>query len=205
MRKTLTLAIVGLSLLGVAGCRNDAPKESQSSHSAQTSSSTHSSESSSKKADKHALLPAGIQVDLAAAWDKFEKAYPDAKVTSIELEPEDGGDYYYEMEGANADMEVQLMVNAKTGAVKAKKEEALDEEDIGGAKRDQKGFDRANVLGLDKVTATAKKAAGDGDAYKWELEHEDGRAVWEIKFKTDTGDKVKVAVDAQSGQVVASD
>lgn len=96
---------IGLALLTVvllAGCGTR-----QSTQNKATSQSTSSQSNSTKS------VTAKTKVSLAAAIKKFQQQYPDASVTSIELEDQLGRPVYT-LEGVGGTQEHELQLNGRT-------------------------------------------------------------------------------------------
>lgn len=96
---------IGLALLTVvllAGCGTR-----QSTQNKATSQSTSSQSNSTKS------VTAKTKVSLAVAIKKFQQQYPDASVTSIELEDQLGRPVYT-LEGVGGTQEHELQLNGRT-------------------------------------------------------------------------------------------
>lgn len=131
---------IGLALLTVvllAGCGTQ-----QSTQNKATSQSTSSQSNSTKS------VTAKTKVSLAAAIKKFQQQYPDASVTSIELEDQLGRPVYT-LEGVGGTQEHELQLNGRTGKVISKQSEMLDQDDQADAEGDR--------LNLNKVISVLVK------------------------------------------------
>ena len=70
--------------------------------------------------------------------------------------------------------------------------------------RARQALERGEIRPLDQVLRVARERV-PGEVVKVELEHEDGRWVYEIKILTEAGKRREVEIDASSLQVLEVD
>jgi len=70
--------------------------------------------------------------------------------------------------------------------------------------RARQALERGDIRPLDQVLDAARKAL-PGDVVKIELDHDDGRWIYEIKILTAAGERREVEIDARSLQVLEID
>ncbi len=204
---TLTLGALTFVSACTSNDSNDSsPSSSAMSTTTQTSTMTSetsqsSSTSSTDSTSGEAL--SGIEVSLEDALKEFDNEYPDAEVTSVDLE-EKMGSFYYNIEGVDDDNEYEINVNAETKRVHKDRPESLDNDEKGGVKREEDAIDRSNLLTIEKTAELAIAEVGGGQAYEWELDKDMNITYIEVKVR-DGNTKTEVKLDAQSGEVLEVD
>ncbi|WP_262315558.1 PepSY domain-containing protein [Lacticaseibacillus parakribbianus] len=183
--KKLGLLLLAVAGLGLAGCQ----KQSQTPTSAPIVQET-----GTKTLHKY------VKVPLQKAWTTFLEAHPKAVVTGIDLEQAESG-YHYKVDGVDDTHDYELTINAKTGKVSGKHRELLDAKDADGAKKESDGFSRSGLQSLTAVTELAENQIGNGDAFEWKLEKDDGSTVWNVSVKADKKVTV-VTIDAYGGEIL---
>lgn len=149
----------------------------------------------SEAAKSAALANAGVSAD-------------QARFTKIQMDYEDGV-AVYEIEFRTSTHEYEYEINAQTGAVRSKDIEALPGSS-GGHHSDDYHSDQSqtggdSVIGTERAKSAALGhaglSAGEVQFTKAELDHEDGRAVYEIEFRKG-GMEYEYEIDAATGAVL---
>ena len=144
-----------------------------------------------------------VAVSLEKVTTAFEKKYPEAKITSLQLDT-DFGRYFYEIEGVDQQKEYQVEVNAETGEFTKEKVETLDADEQNGVKMQEEALDLTNIISREQATTLAEKEAKVGQATDWKLEKELGITYWEVKVK-EGQQKIEVKIDAHSGKILTTE
>lgn len=155
-----------------------------------------------KKQRRHQKTSA-VAVSLEKVTTAFEKKYPEAKITSLQLDT-DFGRYFYEIEGVDQQKEYQVEVNAETGEFTKEKVETLDADEQNGVKMQEEALDLTNIISREQATTLAEKEAKVGQATDWKLEKELGITYWEVKVK-EGQQKIEVKIDAHSGKILTTE
>ena len=188
MKKILYGSMTGLALFLVAGCTSKTPT-AVSSTNEQKETVISTTETSSS-----------VQQE---ATTTSEKTYPEAKITSLQLDT-DFGRYFYEIEGVDQQKEYQVEVNAETGEFTKEKVETLDADEQNGVKMQEEALDLTNIISREQATTLAEKEAKVGQATDWKLEKELGITYWEVKVK-EGQQKIEVKIDAHSGKILTTE
>lgn len=193
MKKTL-LATLSLGLLVcLAGCQKPAAEHPEKAEIASSSRKTTTSTTT---------LP---KITVKAAIDRYQRHYPQATLTGIELAPKLGQNHYtYELEGVDQTHAYTLALDAQSGKVLNKWQERLDADEQSGRAKREDGLALNKLLTLKDVTKRAEKAAGSGKATKWSLERDDGITYWEVSVKAPHHER-EVKLAAQSGKILEID
>lgn len=139
----------------------------------------------------------------ATGDDKFEDVIKVAegevsgsKAIDYEFDEGDGPDAYEidVVDGNNVKHEIDIDVDGST-VTKNEQDDTLDGDDL-------KEFEGATVSIVDAVKAARSEAGASAVVDEVELEWEDNKSVWEVKFKDGTTE-TKVKVDAGSGDVIS--
>ncbi|KZT78100.1 hypothetical protein Nizo1840_2802 [Lactiplantibacillus plantarum] len=184
---------IGLALLSVAllaGCGTR-----QSSQGKTTSQSTSTQSSSTKSAT------ATTKVSLTAAIKKFQQQFPNASVTSIELENQLGRPVYT-LEGVGGTQEHELQLNGRTGKVISKKSEMLDQDDQADAERDRLNLNK--VISPSKAVAIAVHDRNGGYASELKLDKDNDTTYWEVQVHQGK-QQVDVKIDAYEGSILETE
>lgn len=148
------------------------------------------------------LNNANIQVDMEKAVSEFENAYPDASISSIELEAE-RGTWQYEIQGLDDEKEYEIIVDANTQEVTNEREEALDANDAGGVERKEDALDMDNIIDPQEAVDIALSEA-EGAISSWKLEKDDQVTYYEVTV-TNAGNDYDIKLDATNGEVLGTD
>ena len=184
---------IGLALLSVAllaGCGTR-----QSSQGKTTSQSTSTQSSSTKS------VTATTKVSLTAAIKKFQQQFPNASVTSIELEDQLGRPVYT-LEGVGGTQEHELQLNGRTGKVISKKSEMLDQDDQADAERDRLNLNK--VISPSKAVAIAVHDRTGGYASELKLDKDNDTTYWEVQVHQGK-QQVDVKIDAYEGSILETE
>ena len=205
MKKILYGSMTGLALFLVAGCTSKTPTAVSSTNEQKETviSTTETSSSVQQEATTISEKTSAVAVSLEKVTTAFEKKYPEAKITSLQLDT-DFGRYFYEIEGVDQQKEYQVEVNAETGEFTKEKVETLDADEQNGVKMQEEALDLTNKITREQATTLAEKEAKVGQATDWKLEKELGITYWEVKVK-EGQQKIEVKIDAHSGEILTTE
>lgn len=205
MKKILYGSMTGLALFLVAGCTSKTPIAVSSTNEQKETviSTTETSSSVQQEATTTSEKTSAVAVSLEKVTTAFEKKYPEAKITSLQLDT-DFGRYFYEIEGVDKQKEYQVEVNAETGEFTKEKVETLDADEQNGVKMQEEALDLTNIISREQATTLAEKEAKVGQATDWKLEKELGITYWEVKVK-EGQQKIEVKIDAHSGKILTTE
>ncbi|EGO9488633.1 peptidase propeptide and YPEB domain protein [Enterococcus faecalis] len=205
MKKILYGSMTGLALFLVAGCTSKTPTAVSSTNEQKETviSTTETSSSVQQEATTISEKTSAVAVFLEKVTTAFEKKYPEAKITSLQLDT-DFGRYFYEIEGVDQQKEYQVEVNAETGEFTKEKVETLDADEQNGVKMQEEALDLTNIISREQATTLAEKEAKVGQATDWKLEKELGITYWEVKVK-EGQQKIEVKIDAHSGEILTTE
>lgn len=205
MKKILYGSMTGLALFWVAGCTSKTPTAVSSTNEQKETviSTTETSSSVQQEATTTSEKTSAVAVSLEKVTTAFEKKYPEAKITSLQLDT-DFGRYFYEIEGVDQQKEYQVEVNAETGEFTKEKVETLDADEQNGVKMQEEALDLTNIISREQATTLAEKEAKVGQATDWKLEKELGITYWEVKVK-EGQQKIEVKIDAHSGKILTTE
>lgn len=205
MKKILYGSMTGLALFLVAGCTSKTPTAVSSTNEQKETviSTTETSSSVQQEATTTSEKTSAVAVSLERVTTAFEKKYPEAKITSLQLDT-DFGRYFYEIEGVDQQKEYQVEVNAETGEFTKEKVETLDADEQNGVKMQEEALDLTNIISREQATTLAEKEAKVGQATDWKLEKELGITYWEVKVK-EGQQKIEVKIDAHSGKILTTE
>lgn len=203
MKKILYGSMTGLALFLVAGCTSKTPTAVSSTNEQKETviSTTETSSSVQQEATTISEKTSAVAVSLEKVTTAFEKKYPEAKITSLQLDT-DFGRYFYEIEGVDQQKEYQVEVNAETGEFTKEKVETLDADEQNGVKMQEEALDLTNIISREQATTLAEKEAKVGQATDWKLEKELGITYWEVK---EGQQKIEVKIDAHSGEILTTE
>lgn len=205
MKKILYGSMTGLAFFLVAGCTSKTPTDvSSTNEQKETVISTTETNSSVQQEETTTSEKATVvAVSLEKVTTAFEKKYPEAKITSLQLDT-DFGRYFYEIEGVDQQKEYQVEVNAETGEFTKEKVETLDADEQNGVKMQEEALDLTKIISREQATTLAEKEAKVGQATDWKLEKELGITYWEVKVK-EGQQKIEVKIDAHSGKILTTE
>ena len=205
MKKILYGSMTGLALFLVAGCTSKTPTAVSSTNEQKETviSTIETSSSVQQEATTTSEKTSAVAVSLEKVTTAFEKKYPEAKITSLQLDT-DFGRYFYEIEGVDQQKEYQVEVNAETGEFTKEKVETLDADEQNGVKMQEEALDLTNIISREQATTLAEKEAKVGQATDWKLEKELGITYWKVKVK-EGQQKIEVKIDAHSGKILTTE
>lgn len=208
----LKVIFTGLfSLLLLAGCQPNqttTPSSMTNQSSETTVTSTNKSEDSSTSAgstDSSSSQTANpdIQVSADRAIELFQNKYPDAAITSLELDS-DWGSYFYKIEGVDDQNEYSVKINAMDEKLEAENPEQLDRDEQNGKKKSEDGLDVSNLISIEEAGKIAVEKVGAGTATDWDLDKELGTTYWDVKVKNGN-QTTNVKINSQTGEVLSSE
>ncbi|EYT96190.1 MULTISPECIES: PepSY domain-containing protein [Enterococcus] len=199
------------SLLLLAGCQPNqttTPSSTTNQSSETTVTSTNKSEDSSTSAgstDSSSSQTAtpDIQVSADRAIELFLSKYPDAAITSLELDS-DWGSYFYKIEGVDDQNEYSVKINAMDEKLEAENPEQLDRDEQNGQKKSEDGLDVSNLISIEEAGKIAVEKVGAGTATDWDLDKELGTTYWDVKVKNGN-QTTNVKINSQTGEVLSSE
>lgn len=178
---------MALMLLTLGACANNSKTETGTSN-VETKNET-STEASTRLET--------IKISLPDAIAAFEEIYPNAAITSIDLE-DSLGSYSYKIQGIEGTKEFDIRVDADSGEVTKEREEKVDRDDQG----KDNALDLKDLISLEEATEIAEGTVKDGEAIEWSLEKELATTYWEITVKTGLLSENTVKINAQTGDVL---
>lgn len=186
MNKKLVISMT-LMLLTLGACANNSG----------TTTGTNNTETKNEtRSDAETRLET-IKISLPDAIAAFEEIYPNAAITSIDLE-DSLGSYSYKIQGIEGTKEFDIRVDADSGEVTKEREETVDRDDQG----EDKALDLKDLISLEEATEIAEGTVKDGEAIEWSLENELATTYWEITIKTGLLSENTVKINAQTGDVL---
>ena len=142
-----------------------------------------------------------IKVSVTKAIELFQNKYPDAEVTSLELDS-DWGSYFYKIEGADDQNEYEVKIDANTEDLEAQTPEKLDSDDS--QKKEEDALDTTNLLSTEEAAQKAVEKVGGGTATDWDLDKDLGTTYWEVKVENGK-QTTKVKLNSQTGEVLSTE
>lgn len=225
MKKVLKLALLSsASVLTLAACGDDTTQETtepqteeqatdttESPDDTATEESTESTDDTSEdqsydQADDQSGDQSGDQtentdtpgiesmdfaVSLQDAADAFREQVGDdaVEITEVNFDDEDGT-YIYEFQGYSNGTEYEADIDAETGDV-------VDSDSESDEELDDDVLDLDNVVEPSEAMSAALESAGQGYVTDWELDVENGTAVYDIDIENSND----VKVNAETGEV----
>lgn len=133
----------------------------------------------------------------------FQKEYPNAAITSLELDSS-WGSFFYKIDGVDDQNEYEMKINAANEEIQKQNPERLDQDEQNGQKKQEDALDTSKLLSIEEAAKIAEKQAGGGTATDWDLSKELGTTYWEVKVKN--GNKsTQVKLNSQTGEVLATE
>ncbi|MBP2099592.1 PepSY domain-containing protein [Enterococcus rivorum] len=198
MKKSTVIVMTGLTVALLAGCNQVTKKETTGVKSSSQASSSIVESSVSRSSSS--TQSEEFKVEVAKAIELFEKEYPKAAITSIDLDSS-LGDYYYEVQGVDDTTEYEVRIQATTGEVKKAREERLDADEQNGVKKKEDALDTKDILSIKEASAIAEKDAGAGTAKEWSLDKEVGVTYWDVKV-LDGHKEYEIKMNAKNGEIL---
>ncbi|EMF0300458.1 PepSY domain-containing protein [Enterococcus hirae] len=196
------------SLLLLAGCQSNQATPESTPAPATTSTSTGQQTTSSTEASNQTMnsgtnATKEIKVSAQKAIELFQKEYPNAAITSLELDSS-WGSFFYKIDGVDDQNEYEMKINAANEEIQKQNPERLDQDEQNGQKKQEDALDTSKLLSIEEAAKIAEKQAGGGTATDWDLSKELGTTYWEVKVKN--GNKsTQVKLNSQTGEVLATE
>lgn len=196
------------SLLLLAGCQSNQATPESTPAPATTSTSTGQQTTSSTEASNQTMnsgtnATKEIKVSEQKAIELFQKEYPNAAITSLELDSS-WGSFFYKIDGVDDQNEYEMKINAANEEIQKQNPERLDQDEQNGQKKQEDALDTSKLLSIEEAAKIAEKQAGGGTATDWDLSKELGTTYWEVKVKN--GNKsTQVKLNSQTGEVLATE
>ncbi|MEY8444629.1 PepSY domain-containing protein [Enterococcus ratti] len=144
-----------------------------------------------------------IKVSVKKAIDLFLAAYPNVKITKLELDSS-WGISAYEIEGVDDQKEYEAKINAENAKMQTQPPKQLDYDEQNGQKKKEDALDISNLLSIEEATSIAIKQVGGGTVTDWKLSKELGITYWEVKVKNGY-QTIQVKLNSQTGKVLATE
>lgn len=195
-------------LLLLAGCQSNQATPESTPAPATTSTSTGQQTTSSTEASNQTMnsgtnATKEIKVSAQKAIELFQKEYPNAAITSLELDSS-WGSFFYKIDGVDDQNEYEMKINAANEEIQKQNPERLDQDEQNGQKKQEDALDTSKLLSIEEAAKIAEKQAGGGTATDWDLSKELGTTYWEVKVKN--GNKsTQVKLNSQTGEVLATE
>lgn len=200
-RKWATIGMAAFLTLSLAACGNDNEKDEASNSPVENNqnndNSTTNDDNNSDTTTQNNIRPVtDAPLSLDEAKKTFEATYSSADISSIELD-EDNGQFFYEIQGIDADNEYEVKIDENNKVVEQKKE-----------KRDAN--DNEEKLMLDDYvsvenaidTAQSQSEADGFTPTHWSLDTERGQAQYQVNLENGQ-QEVEVTIDAKTGDKIA--
>lgn len=213
MKKTVTILLASALLLSAAGCASGQTtssttpsSESQTSSAAVSETASTSATSSTATTDStttSTLDVLNLPLTLEEAVTKFNENVPDATVSSIEIDTS-FGQTYLDVKGFDSTTEYKVRIDLTTGTASIKDKESLDNDEKTDIYRTAHTLDISTVL---TPSAAAEKALAEkpGTVKDWELEMDNGVALYKFEIVDSSNRDWDVEVNATNGTVVKID
>ncbi|MBP1048383.1 PepSY domain-containing protein [Enterococcus sp. BWM-S5] len=214
--------LVGLILTGIimTGCTSNQNELPQQNSSQKTSNTTIDSKDENSESESSAQAESTNQsststntsttigsttvaVSADEAIKAFQQAYPEASVTSLDLDTS-FGTYYYEVKGVDDSVEYEVKVNGETGELTKEREEKLDADERNGIERENESLSLDGIMTIEEAADIALKAVGKGEAVEWSLERELTTTYWEVKIVNGRSE-TSVKLDAKTGDILETE
>ncbi|WP_086347239.1 PepSY domain-containing protein [Candidatus Enterococcus clewellii] len=206
------LILTGIILTGCTSNQNELPQQNSNQKSSETTATStieeskqsgSSAETKSSSQDSTTTTTAGVKISAEEAIKAFQETYPDASITSLDLDPS-FGTYYYEIKGVDDSVEYEVKIHGETGELTKEREEKLDADERNGIERENESLSLDGILTIEEAADTALKAVGKGEAIEWSLERELSTTYWEVKIVNGRSE-TSVKLDAKSGDILETE
>lgn len=186
------IMITGFALFLLAACGMDTIKDNEGTQPVAVDNTVNEPATNGTSGDV-----ANPAVSMREAAEAFLKAYPDAKIESIDLDA-DFGRLRYEIEAFDSAKDYEVEIDATTKVLNVKEVEA--------------NRDREEALDLSSVIepkeaiekASAQNEAKGFSPKGWTLEAELGKPVYTIEYKKGLKE-LEIKVDATTGEILEAD
>lgn len=213
MKKQVKLGLVALLMTALCACGG--PKNADTVNMAkananQAQASVESQDQSNAsagqvQANTQAVDEKAYPVSLTQAVDAFKKEYPQAQLTGVSFE-EENGNFVYELEGKDPKQDYELQVHAGSGQILKQAQENENNPMI-------QALDLSQVKTEKEAMDAALAAAKSQYLYvkSWSLEVENKRPVYEVSLVYEVflekanQDDIEVKLDAKTLEVLDLD
>lgn len=185
------LALASMVLVGCSG-KKDAQTEVQTEPAVTETSETEAAPATEEKPLAETAT-GEVAVSALEAAEIFKAEYPEAILTSLTLDKENGR-WEYDLDGHSEGKEYDMVIDANTKEVLVSRVENEDDRD------DDQAIDVAGAIDVNKVFEIAQQE-GLTKVDQMELDNENGKDYWKVE---DEGD-MELVLDAATGQVVSKD
>ena len=187
---------------GQAPATSAAASPSSAATSGSSASGSPTAASSPSSADGRDVVADPPAKSWKDAWERARRAFPEGKVSKIELEPAEGGGLEYKVELISADTTFAAQYDADTLAERSAKKDSLGDD---ASKKQAKTFDPGQMIALDDAAEKARSATS-GTITKWKIEgKDDGRVQYEFDVRpAGASEDTEVQIDARNGSVLSS-
>ena len=195
--------ISGSALALLAACGTETPNEeaptstpeSEASSSMESSATSNSADSSSTSSTNFEGKSFSVTYEQAVA--DFQKAYPDAAISSIDFD-KDFGEYTFEINGFDDTQEIEWEVNAETGEETKNNTEKKDSD------FDDQELMTDDVMAIDELIAKAEEEAPNATMVSWNIEADDDTKIPLFIGEFEEGnDEIDVHLNAETGEFLS--
>ena len=207
MKKQVKLGLTALLMTALCACGGPKNADTVNTAKANANQAQASVESQDQSNASAGQVQANIQavdekaypVSLAQTVDAFKKEYPQAQLTEVSFEQENGS-YVYEIKGKDSSKDYELQVHAASGEILKQGQENENNPMI-------QALDLAQVKTEQEAMDAALAAAKGKNLYvkSWSLEVENKRPVYEVSLVKDNQDDLDVKLDAKTLEVLDLD
>lgn len=202
MLEKLQLSFVSLAALGLlVACATEPDSDNsmppaEEQEEATEESTTDTTENVDEKTTESDY--ASLTLHPEEAFDIFQEEYPNAKITEIQLD-KDNGSFVYEVEGFEGTTEYELKIDPMEGNIL--KENTDTEDDL-----DDMEITREDV---EKVMALVDQAISEADEgaqlKEWTIDEDDGIVKLEIELDLDGFDDQEYTYNVETGELLEID
>lgn len=193
-KKLIAIAALAVALVG---CQQKAENTAtaEPTNTANTETTQNNAQNAEQSDAVTSATHENIKVSVEDAVAKFKEAHSDAKLTSISLEADDNGAYFYEVKGTTDTEGYEVKIDPVTGEVS--KDETGEKEDA--------VIDEASIAKITDLVSAAIQDAGRDKYYNtaWALKVEDGKEVVEVELHGHDVPELEYVYDAQTGELVS--
>lgn len=207
MKKQIKLGMTALLMTALCACGGPKNANTVNTANANTNQAQAAVESQDQANASAGQVQANIQavdekaypVSLAQTVDAFKKEYPQAQLTEVSFEQENGS-YVYEIKGKDSSKDYELQVHAASGEILKQGQENENNPMI-------QALDLAQVKTEQEAMDAALAAAKGKNLYvkSWSLEIENKRPVYEVSLVKGNQDDLDVKLDAKTLEVLDLD
>ena len=207
MKKQVKLGLTALLMTALCACggpKNAVTGNTAKANANQAQTSVESQDQSNASAGQvqaniQAVDEKAYPVSLAQTVDAFKKEYPQAQLTEVSFEQENGS-YVYEIKGKDSSKDYELQVHAASGEILKQGQENENNPMI-------QALDLSQVKTEKEAMDAALAAAKGKNLYvkSWSLEVENKRPVYEVSLVKDNQDDLDVKLDAKTLEVLDLD